>query len=71
MPFPAVKNSLTDGILTVGVFTIVTLFSMVGMVAARYFGLSFLKTDRLERYVSCPRRSDAFLSGLSRVFLDK
>ena len=42
---------------------------MVGMVAAGYFGFSFLKTERLERYVHAIAGATLFLSGISIVFL--
>ena len=70
LTYPAVKNSFSDGIIIVSIFTIITLLSMVGMVVSGYLGLFFLKTERLERYVHAIAGATLLLSGLSVVFLN-
>lgn len=69
LTYPAAKNSFFEVVVVVTIFTIITLISMVGMVAAGYFGFSFLKTERLERYVHAIAGATLFLSGISIVFL--
>ena len=69
LTYPAAKNSVFEVVVVATIFTIITLLSMVGMVAAGYFGFSFLKTDRLERYVHAIAGVTLFLSGISIVFL--
>lgn len=49
--FPAAKNSLTAMLLLIMVYTLVTLAAMLLMVISGYYGLSFLKTEKLEKYV--------------------
>lgn len=49
--FPAAKNSLYGMILLVIVYTTFTLATMILMVTMGYYGFSFFKTTRLERYM--------------------
>lgn len=49
--FPAAKNSLNGMILLVFVYTIFTLATMILMVTMGFYGFSFLKTNKLERYM--------------------
>lgn len=48
---PAAKNSLNEMILLVFVYTIFTLATMILMVTMGFYGFSFLKTNKLERYM--------------------
>lgn len=49
--FPAAKNSLYGMILLVIVYTICTLATMILMVTMGFYGFSFLKTNKLEKYM--------------------
>lgn len=49
--FPAAKNSLHGMVLLIIVYTAFTLVTMILMVTMGYYGFSFLKTDKLERYM--------------------
>ena len=69
LTYPAARRSVFELSAVILVFTVVTLLAMLGMVAAGYFGLSFLKTDRLARYVHAFAGATLFLSGIGIVFL--
>jgi hypothetical protein len=49
--FPAAKNSLYGMILMIVVYTVFTLATMILMVTMGFYGFSFLKTNKLERYM--------------------
>jgi hypothetical protein len=51
------------------VFTFFTLVTMVVMVMLGYYGYSFLKTDKLERYVHALGGGTILICGIGMVFL--
>jgi threonine/homoserine/homoserine lactone efflux protein len=67
--FPAAKASWMGMALLIGVYTFFTLATMAGMVVAGYYGLAFLRTDRLERYVHALGGLTLFLCGAGMVFM--
>ena len=67
--FPAAKNSLQGMILLIIVYTFFTLVTMVVMVALGYYGVSFFKTNKLERYMHALGGATIFICGLGMVFL--
>lgn len=67
--FPAAKNSLTGMIALVVVYTVCTLAAMVLMVGFGFFGLSFFKTEKLERYMHALGGLTLFLCGAGMVVL--
>jgi len=67
--FPAAKASWVGMVLLIGVYTFFTLAAMVGMVAAGYYGFSFLRTEKLEKYVHALGGLTLFLCGAGMVFM--
>jgi len=67
--FPAAKASWVGMVLLIGVYTFFTLAAMAGMVAAGYYGLSFLRTEKLEKYVHALGGLTLFLCGAGMVFM--
>ena len=67
--FPAAKHSVSAMLLLITVYTILTLATMVLMVSLGYFGLSFLKTNKLERYMHALGGATIFICGLGMVFI--
>jgi hypothetical protein len=69
LSFPAAKNSTTAMVLLILVYTFFTLLTMVLMVALGFYGISFLKTKLLERYMHALGGAAIFLCGVGMVFL--
>lgn len=67
--FPAAKNSVTGMLLLISVYTFFTLATMIVMVIMGYYGFSFLKTDKLEKYVHALGGITIFICGAGMVFL--
>lgn len=67
--FPAVKNSVSGLMILVSVYTFFTLATMVGMVLLGYYGISFLKTEKLEKYMHAIGGVTIFACGVGMVFL--
>lgn len=67
--FPAAKNSFPAMLMLVFVYTIFTLLTMISMVALGYYGISFFKTNRLERYMHALGGATIFVCGLGMVFM--
>ena len=67
--FPAAKNSLPAMLMLVLVYTIFTLLTMIAMVALGYYGISFFKTNKLERYMHALGGATIFICGLGMVFM--
>lgn len=62
--YPAAKNSLGGLVLVTSVFGIVTILTMLGLVAATLMGINFLPTKQLQRYMHAIAGATIFLSGL-------
>ena len=67
--FPAAQQSLSGMFLLISIYTIITLATMTGMVLFGYFGITFLKTEKLERYMHALAGMTIFICGASMVFL--
>lgn len=67
--FPAAKNSWSGMIILIGVYTLVTLLTMVTMVILGYWGIAFVKTEKLERYVHALGGLTIFICGAGMLFL--
>lgn len=68
--FPAAKNNWWGMILLIAVYTFFTLITMLTMVILGYYGISFLKTEKLEKYVHVLGGLTIFICGAGMVFLD-
>ena len=66
---PAAKNSWPGMLLLIAVYTFFTLVTMVFMVISGYYGLSFLKTEKLERYLHALGGLTLFICGAGMVFM--
>ena len=68
--FPAAKSSMYGMIILIIVYTFFTLLTMITMVVIGYYGLVFLKTDKLERYMHALGGLTLFICGTGMVFLE-
>lgn len=66
---PAAKSSWGAMALVVFVYTAITLLTMAGMVLAGYYGLGFLKTEKLEQYMHPLGGLTIFICGLGIIAL--
>jgi len=67
--FPAAKNSLYGMLLLIIVYTVFTLATMVMMVTTGYYGFSFLKISRLERYMHALGGLTIFICGAGMIWM--
>lgn len=67
--FPAAKNSGMAMIALIIVYTVVTLLTMILMVALGFYGIGFLKTEKLERYLHALGGLTIFICGAGMVFM--
>lgn len=70
LSFPAVKNSLQGLFLLTVVYTFFTLATMVLIVSFGYYGVSFLNTQKLERYMHALGGIALFFCGAGMVFMN-
>jgi sulfite exporter TauE/SafE len=68
--FPAAKNSWEGMLILISVYTVFTLLTMLMMVTLGFYGISFLKTEKLERYMHALGGLTIFICGAGMVFLD-
>ncbi len=68
--FPAAKNSVAGMVLLVTIYTLFTLATMIAMVALGFYGMSFLRTEKLEKYVHALGGFTILLCGAGMVFLE-
>jgi sulfite exporter TauE/SafE len=66
---PAAQQSWRSMLLLIGVYTLFTLTAMVGMVLLGYYGVSLLKTEKLERYMHVMAGVTISICGAGMVFL--
>lgn len=62
-------RSALEVVVLISVFTITTVLTMLAMVLIGCYGYSFLKTDKLERYVHAIGGAVVTLCGIGMVFL--
>jgi hypothetical protein len=67
--FPAAKSSWYGMLLLIIVYTFFTLATMIVMVVLGYYGVSFFKTQKLERYVHALGGLTLFISGAGMIFM--
>jgi len=67
--FPAAKSSWIGMLTLIVVYTVCTLLTMVVMVILGYYGLAFLKTEKLERYIHAIGGFTIFTCGVGMVFM--
>ena len=67
--YPAAKSSWYGMALLIIVYTCVTLATMILMVILGYYGLAFIKTEKMERYAHALGGLTLFICGSGMVFL--
>jgi len=67
--FPAAQNSWEGMLILITVYTVFTLLTMLMMVSLGFYGISFLKTEKLERYMHALGGLTIFICGIGMVFL--
>jgi sulfite exporter TauE/SafE len=70
LTYPAAQHSAYGMVILVIIFTLFTLLTMITMVLLGYYGFSFLKTGRLEKYVHALGGFTIFICGVGMVFLE-
>lgn len=70
LSFPAAQHSLYGVTILVTVFTLFTLLAMVAMVLLGYYGISFLRTEKLEKYMNVIAGATVTICGIGMVFLE-
>jgi hypothetical protein len=68
--YPAAKHSVTNMVLLVVVYTLFTLLTMIALVLSGYFGISFFKTEKLERYMHVLGGLTILICGAGMVFME-
>jgi sulfite exporter TauE/SafE len=68
--FPAAKNSWNGMLILIIVYTFFTLITMLLMVCLGFYGFSFLKTEKLERYMHALGGLTIFICGAGMVFME-
>jgi nickel/cobalt exporter len=67
--YPAAKHNYSGVILVSSVFSLVTILTMLTIIALSSWGISFIRLGRLERYVHALAGAMILISGLSVRFL--
>lgn len=67
--YPAAKESTMGLVMVTGVFSAVTIATMLGVVMISTMGLNFLPTKKMERYTHALAGATIFLSGMAIQFL--
>lgn len=67
--YPAAQHSWQGMLLLIGTYTIATLVTMTAMVMLGYYGVAFLKTEKLERYMHALGGLTIFICGAGMVFM--
>jgi sulfite exporter TauE/SafE len=68
--FPAARHSWNGMLLLIITYTLVTLLTMIAMVILGYYGLAFLKTDKLEKYMHALGGLTLLICGAGMVFMN-
>ena len=69
LTYPAAQKSTFGIVMLIVTFTVFTLITMVTMVLAGYYGYSFLRTDKLERYIHAIGGATVTICGIGMVFM--
>ena len=67
--YPAAQNSLTGMLLLIVVYTMVTLITMLSLVLLGYFGIAFIATQKIERYVHVLGGTTILLCGAGMLWM--
>ena len=67
--FPAAKHNTAGVVLVAATFAVVTILTMLAVITLGFFGVSFIKLGKMERYVHALAGAMIFISGISVQFL--
>ncbi len=67
--FPAAQNSWWGMGLLIGIYTLVTLVTMLILVLSGYYGIAFVKTEKMERYVHALGGLTIFICGAGMLWM--
>jgi sulfite exporter TauE/SafE len=67
--YPAAKHSMTGLLLVTAVFGVVTILTMLGVVFASLWGMSFVRMGRAERYAHALAGASILVCGIAVQFL--
>jgi hypothetical protein len=67
--YPAAQHSWHDMLVLIIVYTFFTLVTMIVMVLLGYYGIAFLKTEKLERFMHALGGLTLFICGAGMVFM--
>ncbi|MES2430138.1 MAG: hypothetical protein V4556_04320 [Bacteroidota bacterium] len=67
--FPAAQNSWAGMLLLIFIYTFFTLLTMLTMVLLGYYGIAFVKTEKMERYIHAIGGLTLFICGTGMVFM--
>lgn len=67
--YPAAQHSWSGMLLLILVYTFFTLATMIVMVVLGYYGISFFKTEKLERFMHALGGLTIFICGAGMVFM--
>jgi hypothetical protein len=67
--YPAASNSIDGMVILISVYTLVTLLTMIAMVFLGYFGISFIQTAKLERYMHAIGGLTIFICGAGMLWM--
>lgn len=69
LTYPAAQKSTFGIVALIVTFTVFTLITMVTMVLLGYYGYSFLRTGKLERYIHAIGGATVTICGIGMVFM--
>ena len=67
--YPAAQHSWQGMLLLILVYTLCTLATMIVMVVLGYYGITFLKTEKLERFMHALGGLTLFICGAGMIFM--
>lgn len=67
--YPAAQHSWQGMLLLILVYTLVTLATMIVMVVLGYYGIAFLRTEKLERFMHALGGLTIFICGAGMIFM--
>lgn len=67
--FPAAQNSWMGMSMLICIYTLVTLSTMLVLVALGYYGIGFIKSEKLERYVHALGGLTIFICGAGMLWM--
>jgi sulfite exporter TauE/SafE len=67
--YPAAKENFSGLAMVTGIFAIITIATMLSVVLVSIYGINFIPTKKIERYMHAIAGATVFLSGMAIQFL--